>query len=272
MPLPPRPSHNSLLGLGVVAVAVLLTAGCRSDIVATDADASPLPPGQLTDAQLVVLTAGDPEAPADLRREAYRTLSTSTAAGEPVYLDFYRATLADHRTDPTVATVCAAALAKYGQPADAPAIALLLDNDEPFVRWQAAVSLQRLHNPEVVPALVRAVAHDLDADTRQAAAEALGQYPRRDVYDALLTALDDRDYGVTLAARQTLERLTNHLDAGEDPRAWLDHANAHPAALFDDAQPYTYSPYPPKRTFFEVLLFQPRSETSPRSPRGYSPP
>ena len=43
-------------------------------------------------------------------------------------------------------------------------------------------------------------------DVRMAAATALGQYPGREAYRGLTTALDDRAYGVSRAAREHRER------------------------------------------------------------------
>ena len=173
-------------------------------------------------------------------------IATSTAAGEAVYLQFYRAVLADPATDGTVAAVCATALANHGQAQDVRWITPLLNRDEPFVRWQAATALQRLHHGDAVGPLIRTATGDEDADTRAAAARALGQYPRRDVFDTLVVALDDAASGVARAARESLTLLTGR-DVGDDPRAWLDLAEAGSDAggeLFDP-QRYTYTPYPP---------------------------
>lgn len=251
-------------------LVVSVSIGCSSKRITPEAAAVPERDDKLTPAQQVVALAGDPQAPADLRRDALLTITNSTAAGEPVYLDFYRATLADPATDPTVATAAAAALALHGDPTDAQRITPLLDHEEDFARWQAATSLQRLHDPAAIPALIRVAADDRDADTRMAAAHALGQYPRRDVFDALVLALDDRDYGVSRTARESLTLLTGH-DAGEDPRAWLDHANDNPATLFANPGAYTYLPYPPRRGLLGYILFWTKPAAQPQPPIGYDP-
>ena len=223
---------------------------------------------ELTPAQLVVATAADPLADPDARREALLTITNSTAAGEPVYLEFYRALLADASLDPTVATAALAALALHGQPQDAGLALPWLDSNEDFARWQSAVSLQRFHHPPAVPALIRKTTDDTDADVRMAAVTALGQYPRRDVFDALVIALDDRDYGVARAAREALQRLTDY-DAGDDPRAWLDHADANPATFLASPRNYTYHAYPGNPS---LPLFWVWPDPVPQTPIGYAPP
>lgn len=251
---------------------MLLLPACKNkNITPQDADVAERN-DQLTPAQVTVLTAGDPQAPPDDRRNALITIATSSAAGEAVYVDFYRATLGDPTTDPTVASVAAAALALHGSPADTGRLTPLLDRDEPFLRWQAAVSLQRLHNPQAVPALLRAATGDDDPDVRMAAAHALGQYPRRDVFDGLTTVLDDRDYGVSRAARDSLTLMAQH-DAGDDPRDWRDYADEYPGTLLDQPGTYTYTPYPPSRSLLSrLLLFWQKTAAVPTLPTGYTPP
>lgn len=258
--------------VGILVSALLLLPACNNKNITPDDAAVVERNDQLTPAQVTVLTAGDPHAPPDDRREALITIATSSAAAEPVYVDFYRATVADPNTDPTVAAIAAAALALHGEPADTGRLTPLLDRDEPFLRWQAAVSLQRLHNPQAVPALLRAATGDDDADVRMAAAHALGQYPRRDVFDGLTTALDDRDYGVSRAARQSLTLMAQH-DAGDDPRDWRDYADANPDTLLTQPGTFTYTPYPPSRSLLSrLLLFWQKPVAQPTLPTGYTPP
>ncbi|MEL7087393.1 MAG: HEAT repeat domain-containing protein [Planctomycetota bacterium] len=225
-------------------------------------------PLELTPAQIVVAIAADPTADPDARRDALLTIIKSSAADEPVYLNFYRALLVDRSVDPTVAAAAFTALANHGEPADAERILPWLDSDEAFARWQAAVSLQRLHNPVAIPALIRQTTEDDDADARMAAVTALGQYPRRDVFDALVIALDDRDYGVSRAARDMLGLLTRH-DAGDDPRAWIEYASENPRTFLADPRRYTFTPYPgnPELPFFWI-----KPRPTPKTPVGYTPP
>ncbi|MEM6854952.1 MAG: HEAT repeat domain-containing protein [Planctomycetota bacterium] len=265
------PATLTAIALALSALATVTGCGSNPRIEAESAEIAERN-DQLTEAQIVVLIASDPEADPDARREALITIATSTAGDEPVYLDFYRATLADVNLDPTVAAVAAAALANHGTPADTGRLTPLLTRDESFLRWQAAVSLQRLHNPQAIGPLITAATGDEDPDVRMAAATALGQYPRREVFDALTTVLDDRDYGVSRAAREALSLMTQH-DAGDDPRAWRDYANTNSSTLFDQPGPFTYTPYPPSRGLLSsIILFWQKPVAEPEFPTGYEPP
>jgi HEAT repeat protein len=228
--------------------------------------------GDPSRAEQDVLTAGDPLAPPDLRRQAVVRIANSTVGDLPIYVDLYRAILETSQTDATVAAAAAIALAKHGQPADALLVANLLDNDSAYTRWQAANSLARLHYPPVANRLTRAVRDDDDADVRQAVANALGQYPQRNVYDALLDALGDRDSGVSRVAERSLRLITGH-DAGDDPRAWLEYADAQGTSLFNDVEPYTYAYYPgPPPAWLGILFFWMDRPIEMQTPTGYDPP
>ncbi|MEM1108057.1 MAG: HEAT repeat domain-containing protein [Planctomycetota bacterium] len=268
--------HQILLRLAsALAIGVFVLPGCGNKNIEADTPAqAEAADGQepLTEAQATVLIASDPEADPDLRRQALITIATSTVADLPVYLDFYRATLADVSIDPTVAAVAAAALGNHGEPADSGRLTPLLTRDEPFLRWQAAVALQRLHNPQAISPLITAATGDDDTDVRIAAATALGQYPGPEAYRGLTLALDDRAYGVSRAAREALKLMTQH-DAGDDPRAWRQYALDNADRLFNQPGPFTYTPYPPDRgLLLSILLFWDRPEADPVFPTGYEPP
>ncbi len=225
-----------------------------------------------TKAEQTLLTAGSAAAPADARRRAVLRIATSTAGGLPPYVELYRAILREPGTDATVAAAAASALATHGQADDAGLIVPLLDSPEGYTRWQAAVALQRLHDPAAVPALRRTLADDADADARMASAAALAQYPRREAFDALMAALDDQDSGVARAARDALVAVTGH-DAGDDPAAWLAYADANLTTLFADARPVTYWKYPgPPPWYVKLLLPWTTRPPVPIVPTGYNPP
>ena len=225
-----------------------------------------------TAAQRAVMDAGDPGASADVRRRALSKIVNSTVGGEAVYVDLYRVILREPDTDPTVAAAAALGLAAHGSPADAQLVVPLLESSEGYTRWQAAVALQRLHDPDAVPALATALADDDDADARMAAAAALGQYPQRPAFDALLAALDDQDSGVARAALRSLQHITGHT-AGDDPAAWLAYADANVATLFADAEPARYWKYPgPPPWWVKLLLPWTTRDPMPVTPLGYTPP
>ena len=256
--------------LPLACLALPLTvggAGCRSDAVTVEAAQRPTQPQDATEAQRIVSLAGNPKAQPDQRRRAMLKIIQSDAADQPVYLDFYRAVLDDPQTDATVASVCALALAEHGQPEDVHHLTPWLTRGDAFTRWQTGVALQRLHHPDAIAPLLEAMRSDEDADVRTAATVALGQYPRRDVFDALITTLDDRDSGPARAARGSLALMTGQ-NLGPEPQAWLDYANQHPGDLIQPLD-YTYLPYPPGRGWWGLVFFWIDREASPQHPNGY---
>jgi HEAT repeat protein len=99
---------------------------------------------------------------------------------------------------------------------------VLRDDPDRLARWQAAIALQRLHDPGVVSVLIDATrpSQEPDVQTRAAAAVALGQYAEPRVLDALIATLDDPDLAVNAGARRSLRILTGH-DAGYLPSDWV---------------------------------------------------
>ena len=178
---------------------------------------------------------------ADTRRKNLALIAASDFAGEEPYVKTYRLLLTDE--DPTVRAAAAKALGMHGGVEDAPRLAALLADYASFVRWEASKGLQRIHNPadEVTGPLMAALA-DEDADVRLAAATALGQYPSRSVFQALVGKLTDTNFGVVHAATQSLSTLTGQ-HFGDDPRDWLTWAEANSDTLFAGQRPYTYEPY-----------------------------
>ena len=204
---------------------------------------------------------------ADKRREAIALLSAAPFGGEDPYLRTYRLLTDD--PDATVRAACAQALGMHGTVEDVPRHLIpLLNDDAAFVRWEAAKALQRIHNPVAVGPLIERVQNDEDADVRMAAARALGQYPQRRVFDVLVGALSDRDFGVVSASHESLMTLTGQ-ELPADSRDWLAWADAHRRELFDNRQRYTYQPYDPPPGLAEKVRFWEAPETvEPRVPTG----
>ncbi|MEE9403927.1 MAG: HEAT repeat domain-containing protein [Algisphaera sp.] len=226
----------------VLTPLLLMTWGCQSPDPL--ADAGP-PPEGMTTTQWQVQLASTPTTPPDLRSAALEALAASPVGGESLSRKLYQDVLLDPQTDATVSATCALALERHSQQGDgqgdAKTVATLLTHDTAYTRWVAAVVLQRIHDPSVTGELIRTL-DDEDADVRTAIAMALGQYPRRDVYDALVQALEDADYGVARAAQHSLTLIADH-DGDDDPSAWLSHAKNRGAKLFETPRPYTYDRY-----------------------------
>lgn len=245
-----------------------------------------------------------PESPAVAARQMvdpfdpdkrFRGMSRIAAApwgGEDVYVNVYAEAIKTD-SDAGVRGVAARALGMHGQPVHAPLIAELLASPDKRVRLSAARALQRVHSPEVIPALTGvllgrprpanekpdpakpAVEAELDKDVRAAAADALGQYPDRRALDALLVALEDDELIVADAARRSLLTLTGEqvtsgrgLYDAKAWRAWLD-GRAHP---FANRREYRYQAYARERYTWEWLPFfsDPPNE-QPGVPTGAEP-
>ena len=203
---------------------------------------------------------------ADKRRRAVALLSASPFGGEAPYVKTYRLLIDDH--DATVRAACAKALGMHGSVEDTALIEPLLRDRAAFVRWEAAQALQRIHDPSVANSLMQRVKDDEDADVRMAAAAALGQYPQPAVFDVLVGALVDRDFGVVSAAHQSLVTLTGRT-FGYEPADWLAWANDNRGSLFAGQQQYTYMPYDqPPGLLDKMQFWREREVPQPQSPAG----
>lgn len=203
----------------------------------------------------------------DTRRKNVTLLAQAPFGGEEVYLDLYRLLLED--PVPTVRAACARALGRHGTPADVERLEPLLTDENGFVRWEAAKSMKKLHNPAAIDSLIERLNEDDDLDVRMACARALGQYPRPRVFDALVGALDDPEFGVSRAAADSLRTLTGQ-DFDRDARAWLAWSREHRRSLFEQGKLYTYQPYAGPPHFLYRLLVDPVifwSDPEPPEPR-----
>lgn len=207
---------------------------------------------------------------ADKRRNALNLLAASHFGGEAPYVRTYRLQIDD--PDPSVRAACVKALGMHGQVEDVKLIAPLLADDSAFVRWEAAKALQRIHNPIAIDPLRRTLGGDEDPDVRMACADALGQYPTPAVFDVLVGALIDPNFGVALAARRSLQTITGE-DLGGEPSDWMAWAAEHRGSMFEDHQPYVYYPYAKPPGFFKKMLpwTEQAPQAPPRAPVGMEP-
>lgn len=203
---------------------------------------------------------------ADLRRRSVALLSSSHFGHEEPYVRMYRLLIDDQ--DPTVRAACAHALGTHGTTDDAAVLIALLEDPTGFVRWEAAKALQKIHHADAITPLMDVMDDDEDADVRLAAAQALGQYPTRSVFNALVGALTDRDFGVVQSASMSLAQLTGQ-DLGTDGGHWLDFAADHRSDLFKQQRQYTYMPYQKPPGKLAPIKFWEETETvSPQTPVG----
>ena len=204
---------------------------------------------------------------ADVRRDSVALLSSAPFGGEGPYLRLYRLLFDD--PDATVRAACVQALGMHGAEQDLRLLIGALERDRSaVVRWEAAKALQKIHAEDAIVPLVQALRHDQDNDVRIAAAYALGQYPEPRVFNALVGALDDTDFGVVQTSQHSLATLTGQ-DFAPDGRRWLTWADEHRKDLFTGQRPYVWWPYEKPRGFWDKARFWEEPEpTLPRPARG----
>lgn len=202
----------------------------------------------------------------DRRRRAVNTLAKAPWGGEAPYLRTYRLLVDD--PDPTVRAACLRALGRHGHPSDVESITPYLRDETSFVRWEAAMALERLHHPDAVDPLIDVLRDDEDADVRLAAARALGQYAEERVFEALVGALNDRQYSVVRQTLRSLELLTGE-QLGDRSSEWLAWYEENRDAVFVDQQPYYYEEFiRPPGLLDHVQFWRQHPTAEPQQPLG----
>ena len=259
------------MGGGRISACVLLVlgagAGCETftqDIGALGESIKAVSPPE---AARMMMDTNDP----DSRRKGTVFISNSPFGGTDAYMAWYRDRI-EVEDNALVRGALVTALGRWGEPSDAPAIAARLEDDNDYVRWEAARALQRIHNPAVVPHLLRVVRDvEEDTDVRTDAAVALGMYPQDNVFQGLVAAVDAPQLSINAAAAKSLNTLTGQ-SLGMDPEAWLDWYNGV-AQPFADQQEYLFPTYQRKESFLEKLAFWSRKPyEQPAPPAGLKPP
>ncbi len=249
-----------VLGAGV-AVAAL--GGCTDPSKSLDGFVKEMMPPSPSETARQAFNVYD----ADLRRRSINLLSNATWGGEAPYVKTYQhfASLTDE--DPTVRAAALRALGRHGSASDIPAGLKALKDKNNFVRWEAAMMLQRLHGDEAVDPLIAAMRDDEDPDVRAAAARGLGQYPQPRVLPALIGALNDEDYAVVQQAMESLGLLTGH-DLGDGGGRWLTWMEGVDKP-FAAQKPYTYMEYIRPPTTLEKMKFWTTPKVAvPQEPRS----
>jgi len=261
MLLPERLVQGAVLAM-LLAGACLMTAceGAGSDL--RDFGSTFAPPSPQEAANWAT-NPSDPEA----QRRGTVLLSSAPWGGSPVYVKLYRLYV-EENSDPLVRAAAILALGRHGDPSDAELIAKQLTNPSKQVRFAAARSLQRLHDPRVADPMWRRLINDREeAEVRVELAIGLAQYPTDAVFQALCTALDQRELAVNLAASDSLRLLTNH-DFGIDRKLWLAWAKSQPQ-VFDERIVYLYPTYQRRFDFWDYIVFwQPITWEQPGIPAG----
>ncbi len=252
----------------IEAFIIAVLAACSSMSSDFDDMQEQIMPPSPTEAAIDMVNPYNPEK----RRNGTVLIANAPFGGAEPYVNMY-ADKVQHEDDPLALAAAVQALGRHGMPEHAPLLAAHLTHESRQVRWEAAKALQRIHNPEVVSALI-SVVHERreDVDVRVAAADALGQYPEDRVFQALISAevLGDRELTLNHAAQVSLFALTGQ-DFGDDQAAWFEWYNSMEEP-FAGQQPYIYPIYARSETMMEKVAFwsKPTWEV-PQQPAGLRP-
>lgn len=205
------------------------------------------------------------------QRRGIVLLVNAPFGGEEAYLELYR-TLAQESPDPLVRAAAIRGVGRWGDPDDAKILAEGLQNESDQVRLESAISLQRIHAPEVEDVIWKRLADENEIESvRVELAIALGQYRSDASFQTLCLALDDRSLTLNLAAADSLRIMTGR-DFGINARSWLSWYDAQ---LRSQENPFVLGEtflYPTFRRdvgFFESLAFwDPVTFEDPAAPRG----
>jgi len=222
-----------------------------------------LPPSPAEAAEM----ATDPYDP-NMRYRGTLSLANQSFVDPAPFIELFEARLVDD--DARVRSAGARGLANHGRPRHALMLTDALETDaEPVVRREAARGLQRIHNPQVIARLVRAVDHEQerDVEVRIEAAYALGQYAENRVFEALKKALRDRHLAVNFAAADSLRYLTGE-DFGLSVAEW-ERWGAQTMDRFAGQLEYHYPVFQRDRRLLEYIpLVSPPPNEQSATPAG----
>lgn len=260
-------ARTPALALACCILPVLALAGCESagsdlrDFGKTFSATSP------QEAATDAANVADSEA----QRRGTVLLANAVWGGSPVYVKLYRLYV-EENTDPLVRAAAVDALGRHGEPSDAVLVAKQLPHPSKQVRLSAAKALQRLHNVQVAEEIWRRLLDETEeSEVRVELAVALAQYATDDSFQALCTALDQRELAVNLAASDSLRLLTGE-DFGIDRPLWLSWYKAQKSP-FRQELVYLYPTYQRPFDFFDVVVFwQPITWEKPGLPAGMADP
>lgn len=170
----------------------------------------------------------------DTRRLAIYELSDHPFGRRKPYIDGY-AIMARDDVDATVRAAAIRALNRARASANTATYIRALNDENEWVRIEAAKALANIPDPKSVADLIKLMSDGKqNRDVRIASADALRSFPQSDVAQALIRVLNDRDFGVSWQARQSLNLLTGE-DFKYDQTAWLKY-------LTTTANPFIVTP------------------------------
>jgi len=223
------------------------------------------------------MMASDQHSP-DERREGITLLANSPFGGTPPYVSMYRDYVISDG-DPLVRAAAIKALARYSKVSDAELIVPWLRRDGSQsiqVRREAAVALQRIHNPLVVGDLLHSLGDENeDTTVRSFCATALGHYPEDRVLLGLISSLDANELTINLASAESLHVLTGQV-FGSDRYAWFVWYKSTRDANKNPFEAMTFFQYPTfryeTRWYDRFVFWEHRNEEKPDVPVGLEDP
>jgi len=138
--------------------------------------------------------------------------------------------------DSLVRVAAVRALDRSRRPTVTPVAIRYLDDVNPLLRLEAAKALANVPDERAIPVLTRHLAPLMEVrveggrieqvaesrDVRVAVADALRNYPNKDVSKALVDVLREKDFEVSWQARRSLVLMTGH-DFKYDQTQWRDY-------------------------------------------------
>jgi HEAT repeat protein len=88
------------------------------------------------------------------------------------------------------------------------------EDQDPLVRWEAALLLDKMKSPQAMPVLFHLLQKDADSPLRIKVCELLSYRRGPDVLNALVGALKDQEADVRLTALRSLEKIGDYSVAG----------------------------------------------------------
>jgi hypothetical protein len=178
---------------------------------------------------------------ADARRTGILKLVTnySFARTDPYTQRYWQ--IAQGDPDPLVRIAAIRALNRSRDPQVVPIAIKAMDSDSVPLRVEAAKALANIPDEKAVPALLRHMGALIEVrgetgrpeqqsesrDVRVACADALRNFPTRDVTKALVEVLKDKQFEVSWQARKSLMLITGY-DYHYDQDKWTQHLTQNP--------------------------------------------
>jgi hypothetical protein len=176
---------------------------------------------------------------ADVRRTGILRLAADYefARGEPYTKRYWQ--IAQGDPNPLVRAAAIRALNRSRDASVVPVAVRYLDDADPVIRLEAAKALANLKDPKAVPALTQHMIGAIQVkgegnrpepqaenrDVRVACADALRNFPSKEVAKSLVDVLREKEFEVSYQARKSLTLMTGH-DFRYDAAKWREYLDS----------------------------------------------